>query len=82
MLQDKPDCNPAVFKHSMKSLAAGPIVPLVMERPELKRMEVSLWLRARPIARRTREGSRMPDVRAQPVDAANLDEWNDESPLT
>ena len=42
----------------------------VVKRPKLKRMEASLRSGVRPMARRTWEGSGMPEVQAEPVAAA------------
>ena len=39
----------------------------MVKRPKLKRMEASDWVGVRPRARRTCEGSGMPEVQAEPV---------------
>ena len=42
----------------------------MVKRPKLKRIEASAWVGVRPRARRTCEGSGIPEVQAEPVEAA------------
>ena len=52
------------------AVAAWWISATVVKRPKLNRMEASAWAGVRPSARKTCEGSGMPEVQAEPVEAA------------
>ncbi len=52
-------------------LAAFLISSSVVKRPKLNRIEASLWSAVRPSARRTWDGSGIPEEQAAPVDAAS-----------